>query len=444
MAKLVSESTWKAFVKKQKLPVELEDKELLKALVRLDKTDERKPEPRLEALKELAREIPKQVTALAKLKKQLGDKPFGLVKDELYAVLEEVESQQKKLQAALDAESEDDDEDSKPNALLNPKLLLKQLNLCRKDPERTMKFAFVDAKDKQPAVMALHPRMGARALFTRLQTAAGVKTGAYGSAWVDGMSLMLQLDKPLSGLVKKVRAPVKACGFRITKAVLWNEDGTVFEQDDEPEDVTAETSESLSSKPPPTTAPPKSEGPPPLDAGLAFKARLSALLPRLKQAQTDGHHSAPEARLKASEAGVLAGKGNFTQAQALLDEAEALLERPSATPTKVEASTNEPPDAQLGDALALWKARREAAVNTLKDVARQIAAARHPSSAKAIVEIQAVVKNLTAEPRSLQQVRELQTWLAKDDVVHDVCTLAQDIRTPLLGALDKLLSELAA
>jgi hypothetical protein len=92
---------------------------------RFDKTDERKPEPRLEALEDLIKEIPKQVTALVKLKKKLGDKPFGAVKDELYAILEEAETLQKKTQAALDAEGDADEEDDEPaNVLLEPKRLL--------------------------------------------------------------------------------------------------------------------------------------------------------------------------------------------------------------------------------------------------------------------------------------------------------------------------------
>jgi hypothetical protein len=229
MADKLSEATWTVFVKKQKL--ELEDKALVKALAAFDKSDESKPEARLKALEEVIKQIPEQVKALVKRKKELGDKPFGLVKDQLYELLGEAEALQKKTQAAIDAE-DDDDEESAPNALLDSKVLFKQLTMCRRDPERTMKFAFVDAKDKAAAVLVLHPRMGARSLFSKLQAAAGVKTGAYGSAWVDGTSLMLQLDKPLSGLVKKVRAPVKAAGFKIAKAVLWNEDGTVFEQDE--------------------------------------------------------------------------------------------------------------------------------------------------------------------------------------------------------------------
>ncbi len=58
---------------------------------------------------------------------------------------------------AQDALPEEDDEDSVPSALINPKLLFKQLTLCRKDAERSMKFAFVDARDKQPAMLAMHP-----------------------------------------------------------------------------------------------------------------------------------------------------------------------------------------------------------------------------------------------------------------------------------------------
>jgi hypothetical protein len=251
----------------------------------------------------------------------------------------------------------------------------------------------------------LHPRMSARALFRKLQAAAGVKTGAFGTAWVDGMSLMLQLDKPLSGLVKKIRGPVKACGFRITKAVLWNEDGTIFEQDDQTDNggegpgaspaqvaapAPAETGtdvppappeasltyarklaeltprikeaaaggggdadkhqrlldfaatkakgkdflvaiaalsqlEQLLDQPAPTSsAMPKADAGS-IDAGVAFKVRLTALILEIKEAQAAGRVGAQEAKLRASEAGVFAGKRDFGRANALLDEAEKAL-----------------------------------------------------------------------------------------------------------------------
>jgi hypothetical protein len=366
MAVDLSESSWKAFVKKQKLAVELDDKELLKALSRFDKSDERKPEPRLDALKELAKEIPRQVTALLKLKKQLGDKPFGLVKDELYAILEETEALQKKAQAAVDAEDEgdeEDDEDSAPNALVNPKLLLKQLTMCRKDPERTMKFAFVDAKGKdQPAMLAMHPRLSARKLFGKLQAAAGVKTGAYGSAWVDGTSLMLQLDKPLSGLVKKVRGPAKACGFRFTKAVLWDADGTVFEQDEQADGGAA----------PAGTASATLAGGSREEA--VFLTRLKALLALVEAAGQVPQ--ARDAKLLASEAGVASRKKNWARVDELMAQAEAQLRAltPDASPAQAldgmadaaaadgAATAASDPHAQFKQKLALWTPAIKAAM----------------------------------------------------------------------------------
>jgi len=459
MADKLSEATWTAFVKKQKL--ELEDKALVKALAAFDKSDESKPEARLKALEEVIKQIPEQVKALAKRKKELGDKPFGLVKDQLYALLEDAEVLQKKTQAAIDAE-DDDDEESAPNALLDAKVLFKQLTMCRRDPERTMKFAFVDAKDKAAAVLVLHPRMGARSLFSKLQAAAGVKTGAYGSAWVDGTSLMLQLDKPLSGLVKKVRAPVKAAGFKIAKAVLWNEDGTVFEQDDESDEkVVAEapasgigSSDGLAkpaatgsgASPARQPASPEQmaytqrlrkvreryeqalreqhpestklralmgyasekadeqhdyaaatkglealeklfaasasgggsqsrEGPGGVDAGAAFKARMTALIPRMNAAQAAGEPAAQEAKLKANEAAALAGRRNFGAANAALDQAEALLARTaSATAPAGAAKPSAGRFVEFAQTRLAWDQTRKTVQAELKKLENEILA----------------------------------------------------------------------
>lgn len=328
MADKVSEASWKAFLKKQKLDVDLDDKDLLKALSRFDKSDPDKPGAWLQAADELIKEIPRQLMALGKLKAKLGDKPFGLVKDELNALLDEAEKQCRQVRAALDAaenEEEVDDDDSAAGALVDPKQLFKQLSLCRKVPMRPMKFAFVDGKSKEPGLLALHPRVSGRALFAKLQAAAGVKTGAFGSTWVDEDTLILQLDKPVPGLVKKVRPILKACGFRIGKVVLWAADGAVFEQDLESgEGALAEEAEQTETE--------QEEQDPAPDASLAFKARLAALLPAIKAARTEARPGGQAAALKASEAGVLAGKGDFAAAHARLDEAEALLAGKAAPP----------------------------------------------------------------------------------------------------------------
>lgn len=262
MAKSLSEAGWTGFTKKHKL--DLDDGPLVKALARLDKADAAKPDVQLAALDDVAEQVRKQVIALARRKKELGDKPFAEAKRQLDELLDEAEKQQKDVRAAAarakqDQDQDDDEDDEPASALLDPRKLLAQLNLCKRDPERTVNFAFVDGKDKAPAVLAMSPKVAARKLFAKLQAETGVKVGAYGSAWVDGTSLMLQLDKPLSGLVKKIRAPVKECGFRIAKAVLWNADGSVFEQDDETDaPATPDT---------PSTAPSPASSPSPANAG---------------------------------------------------------------------------------------------------------------------------------------------------------------------------------
>ena len=88
--------------------------------------------------------------------------------------------------------------------------------------------------------------------------------------------------------------------------------------------------------------------------------------------------------------------------------------------------------------LAAWKAAREAAIAQLREVAKEVAAANHEDSAAALIELKAVIANLTAEPTTPQQVTELERYLGDDDVVLDVCEFAHDVRTPLLQALATL------
>ena len=136
-----------------------------------------------------------------------------------------------KQEAKQDGKGAADDGDEAGSALLDPERLLAQLNLCKRDPARRVNFGFVDGHERQPPALALHPKTGANKLFSALQAETGVKSGAFGTVWVEGTVLTLQLDKPMSGLVKKVRIPVRACGFRVTQVVIWNADGSVFEQD---------------------------------------------------------------------------------------------------------------------------------------------------------------------------------------------------------------------
>lgn len=227
-----------------------------------------------------------------------------------------------KARGSLPSGDADEDDEDGP-AWMEPKRLLQQLNLCKKDNQRNVQFAFVDKSDKAPGVLVLSPKQAGRSIFAKLQKETGVKTGAYGTTWMDGTQLMLQLDKPLGGLVKKLREPVKACGFRVTKIVLWNADGTVFEE--EAEDTADPNA------PGGGTAPVQ----PPADAAALFNARLKALLPRVQAAA--GQPAGQEAKLLLSEAGVFARKQDFAKANALLDQAEAKL-GPAAPPPKAASA----------------------------------------------------------------------------------------------------------
>src|SRR5512139_760744 len=62
-----------------------------------------------------------------------------------------------------------------------------------------------------------------------------------------------------------------------------------------------------------------------VDPGVAFKARLTALLPRMKETIAAAGPTAKDIKLKASEAGVFATKKDFDQANRLLDDVESLM-----------------------------------------------------------------------------------------------------------------------
>ena len=179
-----------------------------------------------------------------------------------------------------------------------------------------------------------------------------------------------------------------------------------------------------------------------LQAGKDFEKRLAKLAPEIMKALS-GPASEFTANLRGLVDEVKAhGKaGEFEEANDTIDEIEAALEEGDDLGATKPAES--PADAHA-DAMAGWQAERTAAVTSLKAVAARIAAARHPSSTKALIEINGVMKNLTPEPASRQQVAELQRYLGSDDVVNDVCSLAHDIRTPLLRALGRLQAQLAA
>ena len=333
--------------------------------------------------------------------------------DAVDAGIDELKSLHDKANAALSkgaAEEGDEDDDEPGNVLLEPKRLLAMLTRCKRDPELSMNFAFVDGKDKQPAVFAMHPRMSGKKLFTVLQIETGVKTGSFGSAWIQvngefpGTCLMLQLDKPLSGLVKKVKAPVKAAGFKIARAVLWNSDGTVFEQESESDETAAPGARTAGS--PQATPDHKA-------LSDAFKERLKTVLALAREA--GDAEAATQAKKLCAEAGMHSGTRDWARVDALMTQAEGLLRagkvaEPSAstggTPNDTGADAGSEPATQWKTKVAQWTPAIKAAM-----------AARGPDAA--------AMARLYAQATSLsKQGGDMASALAKLTECHELALAA--------------------
>jgi hypothetical protein len=232
----------------------------------------------------------------------------------LEAAVDDLQKAGDTARAALPPPGGDDEDDPKGKQLLDPKRLLAQLQACLRNPELRVQFAFVDAKDKQPPGLAMHPKNAGRGMFAKLQEIADVKAGAYGTAWIEGKVLNLMPEKNFSGLVKKARLPIKNAGFRVASIVIWSADGTVLERDDAAEEDDASGDGT------------KTGGG---DAGreklkLVFATQLKELQPALV-ALASGKLNNPDAARLASEMTALNKAGDLAGAAALLVKIKALL-----------------------------------------------------------------------------------------------------------------------
>jgi len=90
--------------------------------------------------------------------------------------------------------------------------------------------------------------------------------------------------------------------------------------------------------------------------------------------------------------------------------------------------------------LVVWRQERAAANTRLRSLATAIGGSGDPEARDAIILLQAIIKNLTAEPTSAAQVAELKRWLETDDILEDAEApnpfgIEVAVRAPLLAAL---------
>lgn len=279
MADKLAESTWSGFTKKQGL--KLEDGPLLKALAKFDKTDEAKPAPRVDALEEVVDLLKRQVVALAKKKKELGDKPFGLAKDKLDELLGLAESELKKSREAM---SSAEDEADSP-VLLTTKMLpiVKEL---RKGEARFP--ALVSSAGKDTAVLIMRKPIATtrrKLMQDYLDAQGGVKHISAEVNFEKG-ALTFHFASPAGGLAKRITAALlKQLELRLRVRVR-GEDGEESDGEDGGEDQAG-----VQAQPP--QAPPRGPASP---AALEYTQRLNRLRPRYDEALREQHPESTKLR----------------------------------------------------------------------------------------------------------------------------------------------------
>ncbi len=171
----------------------------------------------------------------------------------------------------------------------------------------------------------------------------------------------------------------------------------------------------------------------PANEGPELLAKLQALGPDLKDFIVNNPDAKTSILDQVAKVKSLVAESQWSDARQTLQSLTDFIKNGSQSTGS--ASTNED---STQDPLEDWKATRNWAIQSLKVVAQDIAAAKDPLSAAAIIKIKAVIANLTEAPSTPEQVNELDRYLSQDDVIDDICNFAFDIRTPLLEALPQL------
>jgi hypothetical protein len=102
-----------------------------------------------------------------------------------------------------------------------------------------------------------------------------------------------------------------------------------------------------------------------------------------------------------------------------------------------------PPQNDPADAMAGWSTARATALASLKAMENAYRGMQHTLSDSAVILLRAIEANLTAEPATPAQVKELENYLTGDRIIAEAETpngfgIEVALRKPLLAALDGL------
>ena len=360
MADKLSESSWATFTKKRG---KLDDAALVKALSRWDKTRDEDHAGRIEAADDIASQVKKLVAALSKRVKELGDKEFRDIKDQLYALLDEAERQLKKAHAAkLEADALAEEETDAP-VLLTTKML-PLLRELRKGEARM--HALICTAGKNTAVLIMRSAISParRKLLAEAVDAKGGAKYIVGDCLYEEGALTFVVQSKASGLAKRLRqALLDQTELRIKVRVRGDDGELELDGEDEADAALAQAG-----VPP---APPMSSGsgsdeegteeqstgdpagepkaPPllPTPAALVWAQRLPKLRERLEAALRAQHPEATKLRaLIAYAAEKVQKQRDHAAGLVALDRIEGLLDAtpvaPPQTPPVVPAVPDSP------------------------------------------------------------------------------------------------------
>ena len=291
---------------------------MVKALAAYDKTGESRAEPRLKALEEVIRQIPEQVKALVKRKKELGDKPFGEAKDKLYALLEEAEVLQKTTRAAAAAAAAEKDDDEEPDTpvLLTTKMvpLLREL---RKGEAQMHALICTAGKNTAVLIMRRAISPSRRKLLAEAVDVKGGMKYIVGECLFENKALTFVVKSPGGQLAKWLRQALLDQTEMRFKVKVRGEDGV------EEEDGADEGKDQPGAQPQGTPAPP---GGPASAEQIAYVQRLKKVRERYEQALKEQHPESTKLRAVMGFASEKAdGQKDYAAAGLMLDQVDKWL-----------------------------------------------------------------------------------------------------------------------
>lgn len=307
-----------------------------RALAAFEKADKEDPTAAIAALAEVER----QCDALAKAHR--GDKALAsFIGDVTKALVRRRAELHKAQQDAAAAGKRDDEDDGPDDKLTDAKKLLALLSLLKRDPELRLPFSVVDGRDDQEPLFVLGKKIAPKKLHAKLQELSGVKAGSFGQAWIEGQALILQVgNKPLAGLSKKARIPIRGCGFKVAKIVLWDEAGGVLEES--ADEAAAAQSPEAAAAPDPQRA--------------RFEQALAELVPRIQAALGANHPAAAKLREVLAFAREKAQATQFGPALQALEALQRLLGAPAGAGPAADAAA--PPRGDYARCSKAWVATR--------------------------------------------------------------------------------------